>query len=218
MEHHIYKPPKSNRPLNLVSAILGGVLFTFLVFFVIPLMKKLEGGEKTETKVLEVANVEEAPDEFEVEDEPPPPEDEEEPEPELVLEPETMEIPDLPIDIASGVGGTAIQLNPNFEIADDPDAFGANDIDTPPRPTTKIPPRYPKDLLKKKIEGRVIVLVTVDERGVVANATVKETSGFRAMDKAAVNAVKRWKFKPGIKGGRKAMMTARIPFNFRVKT
>ncbi|MGJ8724994.1 MAG: energy transducer TonB [Roseibacillus sp.] len=216
---HVYRPPKSNRPLNIAAAVVGGLVFTFLVFYVIPLMQKLEGEKETKTSVLEVAQIEEAPDEFEVEEEPPPPEDEPEPEPELVLETEPMEIPDIPFNMGAGTPGKMLlNLKPNFDVANDPDALGGSDLDTPPRPTSKPQPRYPKDLLNKKQGGRVIVLVTVDERGTVTNASVKESSGYQALDAAALNAAKRWKFKPGIKGGRKAVMTAKIPFNFRVKT
>jgi protein TonB len=198
---------------------VGGLVFTFLVFYVIPLMQKLEGGKKEETRKLEVAQIEDAPEEFDVEEEPPPPEEEPEPEPEPELNQEPLEIADIPFDIGSGIGGKMmLDLKPNFEVAEDPNAFGGGGLDTPPRPTSKPPPRYPRELLQKKKGGKVIVLVTVDERGVVANASVKESSGHRELDQAALNAAKRWKFKPGIKGGRKAVMTARIPFTFRVKT
>lgn len=216
---HVYRPPKSNRPLSVVAAILGGLVFTFLVFYVIPLMQKLEGEKASKTSVLEVAQVEEAPEEFELEEEPPPPEEEPEPEPELQLDSEPLEIADLPFDLGLGIGGKVLlDLKPNFEVADDPNILGGSDLDTPPRPTSKPPPRYPRELLKKKQGGKVIVVVTVDERGTVTNASVKESSGFSALDQAAVDAARRWKFKPGIKGGRNAVMTAKIPFNFRVKT
>lgn len=216
---HVYRPPKSNRPLAIALAVVGGGVFTFLVFYVIPLMQKLEGEKTNKTSVLEVAQVDTAPEEFELEEEPPPPEEEPPPEPELQLESEPLEIADIPFDIGSGIGGKVLlDLKPNFEIANDPNALGGNDLDTPPRPVSKAPPQYPRSLLKKKQGGKVLVLVTVDENGAVANATVKISSGFPALDQAALNAAKRWKFKPGIKGGRKAVMTATIPFNFRVKS
>ncbi|MBK1833975.1 energy transducer TonB [Roseibacillus ishigakijimensis] len=216
---HVYQPPRGNRPLNIAAAIVGGLVFTFLVFYVIPLMQKLEGKKEEVTTTMEAAYVEEAPEDFELEEEPPPPEEEPEPEPELNLETEPMDIADIPFDLGAGVGGKMmLNLKPNFEVADDPNALGGGDLDTPPRPTSKPPPRYPGEMLKKKQGGKVLVLVTVDERGVVTNASVKESSGFQALDQAALNAAKRWKFKPGIKGGRKAVMTATIPFNFRVKT
>ena len=86
------------------------------------------------------------------------------------------------------------------------------------RPTARIDPRFPRDMLKKKRGGRVLVTVTVDERGIVTEARVKESSGHASLDKAALDAAKRWKFKPGIKDGRKAVMTAVIPFNFKVRS
>lgn len=215
---HVYRPPKSNRPLNILAAVAGGIVFTFLVFYVIPLMQQLDGQKSKTTTSLEVAQIEEAPEEFEVEEEPPPPEDEPEPEPEPEIADEPIDIADIPFDIGTGVGGITIDLKPNFDVADDPNALGGSDLDTPPRPTSKPPPRYPKELLKKKQGGRVLILVTVDEQGFVSNASVKEGSGFQEMDQAALEAAKKWKFKPGIKGGRKAVMTAKIPFTFRVKT
>lgn len=216
---HVYRPPKSNRPLTIASAIIGGAIFTYLVFSVIPAMMGLEGEKDTETTILEVAQVQEPEQEFEVEEEPPPPEEEPEPEPELVLETESLDLPHIPFDIGSGISGKVlVNLKPNFDIASDPNVLGGSDLDTPPRPTSKPPPRYPRELLQKKQGGRVIILVTVSERGVVTNTSVKESSGFAAMDQAALNAAKRWKFKPGIKGGRKAVMTAKIPFNFRIKS
>ncbi len=216
---HVYRPPRSNRPLTIAAAIIGGLIFTYLVFSVIPAMLGLEKKQETETAVLEVAQVLEPEQEFEIEEEPPPPEEEPEPEPELVLETEPLDLPDIPFDIGSNISGKVlVNLKPNFDIANDPNVLGGSDLDSPPRPTSKPPPRYPRELLQKKQGGRVIVLVTVDEGGLVTKATVKESSGFSAMDQAALNAAKRWKFKPGIKGGRKAIMTAKIPFNFRVKT
>lgn len=215
---HVYRPPRSNRPLNLLLAVVGGLVFTFLVFYIIPLMQKLEGEKQNTTTALKVAEVPEPQEEFEVEDEPPPPEDEPEPEPQLELESDPLVIADIPFNVSTGVGGITLNLKPNFDVSQDPNALGGSDIDSPPRPTSKPPPRYPRELLKKKQEGRVIVLVTVDERGIVTNTSVKESSGFTAMDQAALNAAKRWKFKPGIKGGRKAVTTAKIPFNFLVKT
>jgi len=158
-------------------AIVGGLVFTFLVFYVIPLMQKLDAEKKTETTTLEIAQIEEAPDEFEVEEEPPPPEEEPEPEPELNLETEPIDIADIPFDLSSGIGGKInLDLKPNFEIADDPNALGGGDLDTPPRPTSRPQPRYPQDMLKKKQGGKVIVLVIVDERGLVAILWIRPRS------------------------------------------
>ena len=66
--------------------------------------------------------------------------------------------------------------------------------------------------------GRVLVLMTIDERGLVVDAKVKESSGHRELDEAALSAAMRWKFKPGIKGGLKAITTAVQPFTFRVES
>jgi len=216
MERHIYKPPKSNRLAIRVFSVLGGILFTFLVFFLIPLMKKLEAGLKEPPPTLAEDVSAEPPPEFEVPEEPPPPEEEPPPEPELAEQEELDFTPDL-LELGSGPGTVLLQIPQNFAINEDSLDLGEDDFDQPPRAATRFDPRYPRSLLKRKIGGRVLVSMKINERGIVIEAKVRESSGHTELDRAAVTAALRWKFKPGIKGGRKVISTAVQPFNFRVK-
>lgn len=217
MQRHVYKPPRSHRSTNMVMAVVGGVIFTFLVFFLIPLMKKLEAGLGKEPPSIAEEVAEEPPEEFETPEEEPPPEVEPEPEPEMVENEELDFTPDV-LDLGSGPGTVLLSIPSNFDVKEDDLDLGEDDFDQPPRPTTRFDPRYPRNLLKQKKGGRVLVLMTIDERGTVTDAKIKESSGHRELDQAAVSAALRWKFKPGIKGGRKAVSTAVQPFTFRVKS
>jgi len=91
------------------------------------------------------------------------------------------------------------------------------DMDSPPTPVTKIQPSYPTSLLSKGIGGKVLVLCSVDETGKVVSTSIKKSSGNSELDKAAVNAVTKWKFKPAQKAGRNMRATCVVPFNFEVK-
>ena len=216
MERHVYRPPKSNRKLNVALAVVGGLLFTFLVFFLIPLMKKLEAGLAKEPPAIAAETAEEPPPEFEIQEEEPPEEEEPPPEPELV-ETEDMDFTPDVLDLGSGPGTVLLQIPQNFAVDEDSFDLGEDDFDQPPRPSTRFDPRYPRNLLKRGVGGRVMVLMTIDERGIVIEAKVKESSGHTELDRAALAAALRWKFKPGIRGGRKAISTALQPFTFRVK-
>lgn len=91
------------------------------------------------------------------------------------------------------------------------------DMDSPPTPVSKIQPSYPASLLSKGIGGRVLVNCSVDETGKVVSTSIKKSSGNTELDKAAINAVTKWKFKPAQKAGRNMRATCVVPFNFEVK-
>lgn len=215
MPRHVYKPPKGK--FSGVFALLGGILATVAVFIAIPLSQKLSqffdqsSGEPPEIVI-------EPPEEQSFEMDEPPDEPEPEPEPEEMVD----EATDLDFgidlgDLTTGPGGDFVMEIPTFAMKGGDDPFGGGDLDSPPSPATKFPPTYPSALLSKGIGGRVVVSATIDENGQVIATTIKQTSGHPDLDKAAINALNRWKFKPGTKGGRKIKSTALVPFNFEVK-
>jgi TonB family protein len=70
---------------------------------------------------------------------------------------------------------------------------------TPPvvalgEPISVSTPKYPKDALKERIEGSVVLTLLVSEKGQVENATV--VSGNPELAEAAVEAVHKWKYTP----------------------
>jgi TonB family protein len=71
---------------------------------------------------------------------------------------------------------------------------------------------YPYAAQDQAIQGEVIVKVLVSETGDVESAEV--VSGDPVLAKSAVDAAKKWKFKPFIKNGRPVKIWANIPFDF----
>lgn len=69
------------------------------------------------------------------------------------------------------------------------------------------PPRYPSDLYRKKIEGRVVVEFIVGADGSVEAAQAIESTN-RGFDRSAVQAVLNWRFEPGVKDGKKMRVRA----------
>lgn len=77
------------------------------------------------------------------------------------------------------------------------------------------PPPYPTEAAARGEQGAVLVLIHVAANGTAAGAEVLETSGFPALDEAAIKAVERWRFHPAMKDGQPVSFDMSIRFDFR---
>lgn len=81
--------------------------------------------------------------------------------------------------------------------------------------TRYVPPEYPKDALTRGIAGEVRVRITLDADGKVKAAAVVNSSPADVFDKAALDAVRRWRFKPLAGGNPDAEATVVTTIVFR---
>jgi len=88
------------------------------------------------------------------------------------------------------------------------------DYDQAPRPIKITRPQYPQEAFVKKIEGTVIVEILIDSTGAVVRARV--TQSIPALDAAALQTVREWRFSPAIKHGRPVSTIAQAPVTFRI--
>jgi protein TonB len=65
----------------------------------------------------------------------------------------------------------------------------------PPR-DARVLPRYPREAMRRGDEGTVRLAVTLDRSGFPRKVEVAGSSRSRALDRAAVDAVKQWRFAP----------------------
>ena len=79
--------------------------------------------------------------------------------------------------------------------------MNAGEISTNVIPLLRIPPRYPMRAANRHIEGWVKVEFTITEQGTVKNPVVVDAHPSKIFDRAALQAIKRWKFKAKIIGG-----------------
>jgi TonB family protein len=79
-------------------------------------------------------------------------------------------------------------------------------------------PAYPPALLGRKVEGRVVLLVSVLQTGRVGKIAVHTASGQKELDAAAVAAVANWRFSPGTRGGKVQEMDVLVPVTFKIVT
>ncbi len=77
-------------------------------------------------------------------------------------------------------------------------------------------PAYPPALLGRKVEGRVVLLVTVLQSGRVGKIVVHESSGHKELDAAAGTAIADWLFSPGTRGGKVQEMAVLVPVTFKI--
>ena len=68
-------------------------------------------------------------------------------------------------------------------------------------PLVRINPQYPRAELLSGVEGYVKVRFTVNEDGTVSKPSVVESRPPRVFDRAALNAIKKWKFKAKVVNG-----------------
>jgi TonB family protein len=71
---------------------------------------------------------------------------------------------------------------------------------------------YPDAARAKGIQGQVVVKVEINEAGEVEHAEV--VSGDPLLTDAALNAAKKWKFKPFIRDGKPTKVNTNLPFDF----
>lgn len=73
---------------------------------------------------------------------------------------------------------------------------------SPPVKIKDVYPKYPELARKARIEGIVILEAIIDENGNVVKARILRSPGKAfGFDDAALEAVKQWKFKPGLQNG-----------------
>lgn len=79
----------------------------------------------------------------------------------------------------------------------------------------KVEPEYSEEARKAKYQGTVVLAVVVDEKGQPRELRVVRTLGL-GLDEKAIEAVQKWRFKPGLKDGRPVAVAATIEVNFRL--
>lgn len=86
-------------------------------------------------------------------------------------------------------------------------------VDVNPVPVKTPPPDYPAGLKFKGVSGVVAVSIVIDEKGLVVSAAAVKSSHVE-FESPALEAVKKWKFKPAQKDGVPVKMKVTVPIRF----
>jgi TonB family protein len=79
----------------------------------------------------------------------------------------------------------------------------------------RVDPEYSEEARKAKYSGTVTLSVIIDTEGHARDIKVTHSLGM-GLDEKAIEAVNKWKFKPGMKGGQAVNVRASIEVNFRL--
>ena len=78
-------------------------------------------------------------------------------------------------------------------------------------------PDYPSQSRLRKEQGVVKLRVHVTEDGRAGEVTLQTSSGFDRLDRAALDAVKRWRFRPARRAGTPVAAWANVPVRFELQ-
>ncbi|HSI13099.1 MAG TPA: energy transducer TonB [Chthoniobacter sp.] len=84
----------------------------------------------------------------------------------------------------------------------------------PPQFLTRYKPPYPEQARAQRLEGVVLLRVSVDTSGRVTDANIHQGSGHAILDRAALEAVRTWRFTPARQGDRVISATVELPIRF----
>jgi periplasmic protein TonB len=111
--------------------------------------------------------------------------------------------PSTPSGQVAAAGGAASSLG------DGPPRYRLGAASTPA-------PGYPYQARKRGAEGRVVLRLEVGADGRVTAVSIHESSGHDVLDRAAVEALSRWRLDPAVAGGRPAAAQILVPVRFRL--
>ena len=78
------------------------------------------------------------------------------------------------------------------------------------------PPAYPLSARRRGIEGTVIIRAQIHDNGHCHHVTIKKSSGHPLLDKAALDAVRDWRFVPARRGSQVITAWVDVPITFRL--
>lgn len=95
--------------------------------------------------------------------------------------------------------------------------FVPRDAKLPVRPISMEYPMYPEKWRLRRVEDRVILRYTIDEKGRVRDVRILFPATFPEFNEASVEAIGRWRFHPLEVNGEKKSVVHELTINFRIQ-
>ena len=96
----------------------------------------------------------------------------------------------------------------------DPAAKEPVPVITPGKLIRKVSPKYPKQARKQRIEGTVVLRAIITKDGKIGDLQL--ISGHPMLAQPALDAVKKWKYRPYLKDGQAVEVETQITVNFQL--
>lgn len=198
--------------------VVGAVVAALGLFVAIPLIQAISTGLKDPNEIKDVSFVIPPPATLDIEVPPPPPQEEEQEDLEMEKEPPKLSLDQLEMALNPSLGnvgdGINVDLTINSEsLGTDDLIFEIDDVEEIPRAVRRVQPTYPAALKRKKVEGLVSLVFVINTDGMVVAPSV-ERSSHPEFEQPALDAIRRWKFTPGKRGGEPVKVRVRLPLQF----
>ncbi len=203
-------------------ALVAGVGFAVVLFILMALAQMMGTVKPPKTEIDETVMAFDPPDIVEIEEEEPPPPEEEEPPPELEEEPPQLTLAQLDIALNPGTGGSLAgdfampTIGTSQRDLGTEDFVDFSDLDQIPRPVGVSGFNFPRRLLKKKVRGRVVLLIRLSPDGAVLDVSL-DSSTLPDFNNFVLGEVKRWRFTPPTQQGRPVKAQARLPIPINIQ-
>jgi len=95
--------------------------------------------------------------------------------------------------------------------------FEASDVDAIPQPLVQLRPIYPAQARMRHLEGEVVVEFVVSPEGRPESISILSSEPGSVFCNAAVRAIERWRFSPGMRGGNPVTVRVRQRIRFQLE-
>jgi len=125
--------------------------------------------------------------------------------PEKEKPPEPPPPPDMQMSESEAPQADAMAIAaPSVDVSPDVSgglSIGAGATDADSVPIVRVPPQYPMRAAERGIEGWVLLEFTITPAGTVRDPVVLDADPPRIFDRAAIRAIKKWKYRPRVVDG-----------------
>lgn len=122
----------------------------------------------------------------------------------------------MPAPAQQGAGSGPAASNTN-SLAGTDEGSATGEVLAHPLYQANPPPLYPRLARKLGQEGVVQLEVLVSVTGLVDDLRIAASSGHEALDAAAIDAVRSWRFSAGQRNGQPVAMRVRVPVRFSLR-
>jgi periplasmic protein TonB len=131
------------------------------------------------------------------------------------LEPDSGGAPSSPAASA----GASMESRPRSAVASrTPDTAPGGPVVRAARPRGgyQVRPVYPESARRAGVQGTTLLRIHIETDGRVSDVSVARSAGHQALDEAAADAVRRWRFEPALNAAGPVSMWAVVPVEFRI--
>jgi periplasmic protein TonB len=133
--------------------------------------------------------------------------------PQLVTDTSFVQKLEPPPPEGMAVDKAALTVSANLGFGKGQQIFDLSMLDQPPIPTYQAQPNYPYDMKKAGITGTVTVAFVLEADGHVSGAYA-ESATQHEFEANAIQAVMKWRFRPGRRGGKAVRVHMSVPIKF----